>query len=133
MDAMYEPQREVHNARNSDEKAEIWKPSCEHIFRGGSQGGSEARPSAKLVRMASPRWLIFDLFFEYARFKDIWEPMAKFTQHYACEKFVATSGNGRKKSNPKLKPCRADHPNVWHRLIFDQNRTWTFTPGLMVA
>ncbi len=49
MDAMYEPQREVHNARNSDEKAEIWKPSCEHIFRGGSQGGSEARPSAKLV------------------------------------------------------------------------------------
>jgi len=53
MDAMYAPQTEVHNAWNSDEKAETWKPRCDHIFLGGSQGGSEALPSAKLVRICS--------------------------------------------------------------------------------
>ena len=28
---------------------------------------------------------IADLFFEYATVKGIFEPMSKFTQHYACE------------------------------------------------
>ena len=133
MQAIYEPKRAVHEAWSSDNKAEAWKPSRDHVFLGGSQGGSDARPSPKLVRMASRGCSIVDLFFEYVTINDIWEPMAKFTQHYACEEFVATSVNGRKKSKPKLKKCRADHPNARYRLIFDQNRRWRFTPGLMIA
>ena len=137
MDAMYEPQREVHKTWNADDMAESWKPSRHHTYLGGSQGGSEARPSAKLVVMATRGCSIVYLFMEYATVKDIWKPMAKFTQYYACEEFVVprvnNTGRRTQGGKPNLIPCKANDPNARHRLKFDKNRKWKFTPGLMIA
>ena len=60
--------------------------------------------------------------------------MSKFTQHYACEEFVAPmnqSRNSNKKENLKL--CKASDSNARHILKFDKQRKWKFTPGIMIA
>ena len=62
--------------------------------------------------------------------------MSKYTQHYACEECVApedTSANVGCKKKQVLKPCSVSDPNVRKRMKFDKNRTWCFTPGLMIA
>ena len=136
LDAAYEPQREVHKAWSADNKAGSWKPSPHHRYLGGSQGGSDAKPSGKLVDMAiQNKCSIVDLFLEYATIKDIFQPMSKFTQYYACEEFVAPYNHCSRgsKSKPNLKPCKRSDPNARHRLKFDKKRMWKFTPGLLIA
>ena len=80
---MYEPHRVVHKAWSADEKTGKWEPSRQYQYFGGSQGGYEAKPDASIVDKASRgKCNIYDLFFEYATVKGIFEPMIKFTQHY---------------------------------------------------
>ena len=90
LDALYEPHRVVHKAWSSDEKAGKWDPSRQYQYLGESQGGSEAKPAARIVDKASRgKYNIANFLFEYATVKGISEPMIKFTQNYACEEFVA--------------------------------------------
>ena len=96
MDDLYEPHRVVHKAWSAGEKAGKWESSRRYQYLGGSQGGSEAKPAAHIVDKASRvKCTIADLFFEYATFKGIFETMVKFTQHYACEEFVAPMNQSR--------------------------------------
>ena len=53
MDALFEPTRKVHNMWKSDDKAEDWVPQRQYQYLGGSQGGTEASPSARMIDMAS--------------------------------------------------------------------------------
>ena len=112
MDAQYEPQWNTHKNWQSDEKAGIWKPACNHQYLGGSQGGSDTKPAACLVDMATRKenpCLIADLFIEYVTVKDVFELMGRFTQHYACEEDVApinaNASSGAKKKEI-LQPCK---------------------------
>lgn len=66
---------------------------------------------------------------------DIFELISKYTQHYACEEFVAPDNQmeSSKKKKEILKPCKPSDPKARHRLKFDKGRKWKFTPGLMIA
>ena len=75
-----------------------------------------------------------DIFLEYVTLKDIFEPVSKYTQYYACKEYVSCTGNeDNTKTKKILKTCKATDPGARHRLIFDKNRKWKFTPGLMIA
>lgn len=51
MDALCEPQREVHKSWSADDKAETWKLSTHYQYLSGSQGGTEAKPSERNVQL----------------------------------------------------------------------------------
>ena len=86
---LYDPHRVVHKAWSADEKAGKQEPSRQYQYLGGSEGGSESKPTARIVDKTSRGdCTISDLFFEYTTVKGILEPMSKFTQHYAYEGFV---------------------------------------------
>ena len=76
---------------------------------------------------------IVDLFLEYVTVKDVFEPMGRFTQHYACEEDVApinanASSGAKKKEN--LQQCKETDSKARKRLKFDKQRTWNFSTGL---
>ena len=135
MDALYEPTRKVHNMWISEDKAEHWVPQRQYQYLGGSQGGTEANPSARMIDMASrQKCSIVEILLEYITLKDVFGPMSKYTQYYACEKFVANSkSNGNDTKKKIFIPCQATDVNARHRLLPDKNRKWRFTPGLFIA
>ena len=139
VDAELEPKRKVHKIWKANDEAESWEPSRQHTYLGGSQGGTEASPAAHMLETARKDCTITNLFLKYATVNKIFKPMAKFTQYYACEEWVAPAVSSRPSSNrpPKkkmiLKPCRATDPQKRHRLKFDKNREWKFNVGLMIA
>ena len=53
MDALYEPHSVVQKAWSADKKARKWEPSRQYQYFGGSQGGSEAKPAARILDKAS--------------------------------------------------------------------------------
>ena len=90
MDDLYDPHRVVHRSWSADEKSGKWETSRQYQYIGGSQGGSEAKPAARILDKASRGdCTIAECFFEYSTVKGIFEPMSKFTQHYACEELFA--------------------------------------------
>jgi len=135
MNALYEPVRKARHAWSADDKAESWEPRRQYQYLGGSQGGSEASPSARMIDMASrQKCSIADIFLEYVTLKDVFEPMSKFTQYYACEEFVANSNSNRPDMKKKIFiPCQATDINARHRLLLDKNRKLAFTPGLLTT
>ena len=135
MDALFEPIRKVHNMWRSDDKAEDWVPQRQYQYLGGSQGGTEASPSARMIDMASrQKCSIVEIFLEYVTLKDVFEPMSKFTQYYANEELVTDSKSNSNDTKKKIFiPCQATDINARHRLLPDKNRKWRFTPGLLIA
>ena len=134
MDALYEPTRKVHNMWISEDKAEHWVPQRQYQYLGGSQGGTEANPSARMIDMASrQKCSIVEILLEYITLKDVFGPMSKYTQYYACEKFVANSkSNGNDTKKKIFIPCQTTDINARHRLLPDKNRKWRFTPGRLL-
>ena len=96
MDALYDPHWVVHKAWSAGEKAGKWDPSRQYQYIGGSQGGSKSKPAARILdKSLRGKCTIAYLFFEYSIDKGILGPMSKFTQHYACEEFVALMNQSR--------------------------------------
>ena len=107
IDALNEHNRAVNKAWKCGSQMDDYHLPDEYKYFGGSQGGIESKLSAHIIDKVTNGCSIVDLFLEYVSLSDVFEPMARYTQQYACEEYIAPFDN-----NVDVDEVGVDHVDV---------------------
>ena len=130
---MEEPERNVHMMWSSDMDANSWLPAKAYNSLGGSQGGYDHGPAAKVLEVASKSGTIVDICLLYSDL-DLWSSIAKNTEKYANDEWVVEvkeDKNGVTLKRPYFIACKSNDHNKHH--CQNEVSNFKFTTGYFIA